>query len=60
MKLGDTVKEVTQRLGIEQCDSCKERQKWLNDFGDSLMERINGALQRKKENGEVKSSNSEG
>lgn len=28
--LGDAIKEVTDALGIEQCDKCKERQSKLN------------------------------
>lgn len=29
--LGDFVKNITDNLGIQQCDSCKARQKWLNE-----------------------------
>jgi hypothetical protein len=57
MKLGDTIKEVTESLGIKQCDSCKDRQAWLNGFGDTLMERINAVLQRKTEDAQVESQN---
>lgn len=28
--LGDTVKKVTQKLGIKQCGGCKKRQATLN------------------------------
>tara|TARA_B100000686_G_scaffold278342_1_gene298256 strand:+ start:160 stop:330 length:171 start_codon:yes stop_codon:yes gene_type:complete len=28
--LGDTVKKVTEKLGIKQCGGCKKRQKALN------------------------------
>jgi hypothetical protein len=28
--LGDTIKKVTDRLGIKQCGSCARRQKKLN------------------------------
>lgn len=30
MKLGDTIATITHALGIEQCESCKERQQKLN------------------------------
>lgn len=36
MRLGDGVKKVTEALGIEQCEPCKERQKKLNELGDWL------------------------
>ena len=28
--LGDTIKKITDKLGIPQCGGCKERQKILN------------------------------
>ena len=28
--VGDTVKKVTEKLGIPQCNACKKRQKKLN------------------------------
>ena len=37
MKIGDKVKALTNALGIEQCDACKERQAVLNGLGDRLM-----------------------
>lgn len=30
--LGDTVKKMTDKLGIPQCQGCKDRQNWLNKF----------------------------
>jgi hypothetical protein len=30
MELGDTIKAITDRIGIEQCGKCKERQTMLN------------------------------
>jgi hypothetical protein len=29
--LGDTIANVTNRLGIHQCGGCKKRQRWLNE-----------------------------
>jgi len=34
--LGDKVKDVTQSLGIKQCEGCKKRQESLNLLGHSL------------------------
>lgn len=42
MRLGDAVKSVTDALGIPQCDSCKERQKKLNDLSDFLLGAFGG------------------
>lgn len=36
MKLGDTVKKLTDALGIPQCPACAERQHWLNQLGTDL------------------------
>jgi hypothetical protein len=30
--LGDVVKNITETLGIEQCDGCKKRQQQLNNL----------------------------
>lgn len=36
MKLGDSVKSITNALGIPQCKGCKRRQKRLNKLGDDM------------------------
>ncbi len=41
MKLGDFVAEGIHIVtGIEPCGGCNERREWLNDLGDSLVNRI--------------------
>lgn len=30
--LGDTVKKITDKMGIKQCGGCKKRQEWLNKY----------------------------
>lgn len=30
--LGDSIAEITRRVGIQPCDACKKRQKKLNDW----------------------------
>lgn len=29
---GDTVKKITDKMGIQQCGGCKKRQEWLNKY----------------------------
>ncbi|MFA9262923.1 MAG: hypothetical protein ACEQSB_06280 [Undibacterium sp.] len=33
-RLGDLIKSMTDKLGIEQCESCKERQEKLNKLSE--------------------------
>ena len=46
MKLGDSVKKVTDFLGIPQCEPCKERQRKLNEIGDWLSRMFGGRDER--------------
>lgn len=36
MKLGDTIKKITEIAGIPQCDACKNRQAKLNATLDKI------------------------
>ena len=42
MKAGDAIKVLTEKLGIEQCEPCKERQATLNAWSDRLAELLSG------------------
>lgn len=53
MKIGDKVKQVTDALGVEQCDACKERQKKLNDLGAWLSGLFKG--EKEQDDARVKS-----
>jgi|FreactcultureFD7_1027221.scaffolds.fasta_scaffold00620_14 hypothetical protein len=44
MKIGDSIKKLTDALGIPQCDECKERQRKLNEFSDWIGKIINEPL----------------
>lgn len=35
-KIGDKIKQVTESLGIEQCEACKKRQANINNFQDDI------------------------
>lgn len=56
MKLGDAIAKVTHAVGIEPCESCKERQKKLNEFSDKisdLMKSMVAYLDRKEDSSSV-------
>ena len=48
--LGDTVKKITNRLGIKQCGKCKKRQLTLNQVVPYSFN-LKGLINRIKKNG---------